>query len=316
MHDYGLDGVALQRFSTILLHPNLVASADRVMTNVRRAAEDHGRIFFLMYDLSGMPPDRFGEIVQDWARLEAQGLTSSTAYLSHRGHPLLGLWGLGFNGRPVKPLDAQLLFDGLQTASASQGGITLLGGVPMGWRTGTHGADSDPGWKSVWRRLGVISPWTVGAYKDEQSADAYGENVLRPDMLAAHGLGADFMPVVFPGFSWANMMAANKQPEKGIKNAIPRNCGRFYWRQVYNAVSSGAGMIYGAMFDEVNEGTAMFKLVPHTTDSASAQWFLTLDADGCRLPSDWYLRLAGAATRAVRRGRAVPENMPLQVPHS
>jgi len=35
-----------------------------------------------------------------------------------------------------------------------------------------------------------------------------------------------------------------------------------YWRQVYDALGAGATMLYGAMFDEVNEGTAMFKMLP------------------------------------------------------
>ena len=61
-------------------------------------------------------------------------------------------------------------------------------------------------------------------------------------------------------------------------------------------------MIFTAMFDEVDEGTAMFKLAPKTDDTPMAPFFLALDADGCALASDYYLRLAGAATRALRRG--------------
>ena len=78
-------------------------------------------------------------------------------------------------------------------------------------------------------------------------------------------------------------------------------------------------MIYGAMFDEVNEGTAMFKMIP---DAAGAPVkgippgysFVTLDADGCALPSDWYLSLAAAATAAVHAGAPISPNLPLPLP--
>jgi hypothetical protein len=51
------------------------------------------------------------------------------------------------------------------------------------------------------------------------------------------------------------------------------------------------------MFDEVNEGTAIFKAAPHRQDAPDRGFWLTLDADGADLPSDWYLRLAGEITR-------------------
>ena len=78
-------------------------------------------------------------------------------------------------------------------------------------------------------------------------------------------------------------------------------------------------MLYGAMFDEVNEGTAMFKLLPETAEAplkgvARGYSFVTLDADGCRLPSDWYLRLAGAATAALHSGARPVSALPLPLP--
>ena len=93
MEQYGLDGVALQRYATELLNPRDVHTLDRVLANVRRAAEDHGRVFFVMYDLSGLTPNDLPSLTQDWRRLEREGLTRSPAYLHHRGHPLLGVLG-------------------------------------------------------------------------------------------------------------------------------------------------------------------------------------------------------------------------------
>jgi uncharacterized protein (TIGR03437 family) len=56
-------------------------------------------------------------------------------------------------------------------------------------------------------------------------------------------------------------------------------------------------MLKIAMFDEVNESTAMFKVAAHRLDAPDQGYWLTLDADGFTLPSDWYLRLAGEITR-------------------
>ena len=40
---------------------------------------------------------------------------------------------------------------------------------------------------------------------------------------------------------------------------IPRNKGSFLWKQLMGAIRAGAEMIYVAMFDEIDEGTAIFK---------------------------------------------------------
>jgi hypothetical protein len=73
---------------------------------------------------------------------------------------------------------------------------------------------------------------------------------------------------------------------------------------VHNAIAAGATMIYGGLFDEVDEATAMYK-VSVTRDTQPVlgedRQFLPLDADGERLPSDWYLKLADYAGRALRR---------------
>ncbi len=271
-----------------------------------------------MYDLSGMAAADLPTVARDWERLQRDGVTRSPAYLHHRGHPLLGLWGLGFAGRPMTPGDALGLLDALARGSAPDG-VTVLGGLPAYWRTRDHDAAADPAWDRVWRRLGVISPWTVGRYGNDAAADTYRRTVLEPDLAAARALGVEDMPVVYPGYSFANVERARHHPDRAIGNFIPRRCGRFYWRQVSNALGAGATMLYGAMFDEVNEATAMFKLLPSAANAPvqgipPGDAVVTLDADGCRLPSDFYLRLAGAATAAVRSGAKPSAELPTTVP--
>ncbi len=315
MKQYGIDGVALQRFSSMLHQPRQIAVVDRVLANVRQAAEASGRGFFIMYDISGLRAVDIPLVLQDWQRLEDSGNTRSRAWISHKGHPVLGIWGLGFASKPLTPDDARLLLAGIARISAPYGGITILGGVPAGWRTGTGDAQSDPAWQTIWPLLGVISPWTVGRYADDAGADAYLRTHLAIDLETTRRMGIDTMPVVFPGFSWANLMHANHNDNKAKFNQIPRRCGHFYWHQLSNALSAGATMLYGAMFDEVDEGTALFKLVTGSLRAPAGTTnlghdFVTLDTDGCQLPSDWYLRLSSAASAALHNQMPLSRTLP------
>src|SRR5260370_65106 len=112
------------------------------------------------------------------------------------------------------------------------------------------------------------------------------------------------MPVIFPGFSWYSLTRGATQ------NQIPRRGGSFLWRQAYNARRAGVQMLKIAMFDEVNEATANFKVAPRRQDAPDEGYWLTLDADGFRLPSDWYLRLAGEITRIFHGQSAATAALP------
>ncbi len=62
-------------------------------------------------------------------------------------------------------------------------------------------------------------------------------------------------------------------------STIPRNGGRFLWEQFHELARLGADSDFVAMFDEVDEGTAIFKV----TDSPPTQaHFVGLDG----MPSD------------------------------
>ena len=116
--------------------------------------------------------------------------------------------------------------------------------------------------------------------------------------------GQIYMPVIYPGFSWHNL---NRD---AAENPVPRNHGEFLWRQAYNARAAGVQVLKIAMFDEVNESTAMFKIASQRKDAPDQGYWLTLDADGANLPSDWYLRLAGEITRAFHEGRPLAPELP------
>ena len=290
MKDNHLDGVFLQRFSSELSSPSFSALRNQVAANVRSGAETYGRAFAIMYDISGQPTNTLiSTLTNDWTFLaNSMQLTQSPFYLRHKGKPVVAIWGFGFSGRPDTPAMAQQVISFFKAA-----GCTVMGGLPTYWRTLNNDAQSDPAWTPVFHSFDILSPWAVGRYADNAGADTFRQNLIVPDLLDVTNAGREYMPVIFPGFSWHNLNA-------GPVNQIPRNAGSFYWRQAYNAVRSGCTMIYGAMFDEVDEGTAMYKLAPTSAELPAQGTFVPLNIDGTTLPSDWYLKLADQAGKMLR----------------
>jgi hypothetical protein len=304
LREYELPGVFLQRFSHRLENPAVRDFRDGVARNVRTAAQSHGRVFALMYDISGHPRDSVvRRLKDDWAyAVDTLRITDSPRYLRHRGRPVLAIWGFGFVDRSATPAQAAELIDFFKNNPEPRYRVTLVGGVPSRWRSLTRDSQPDERWASVYRSFDVLSPWTVGRFRNDRETDRFYEEEVEPDLREARRLRVDYMPVVFPGFSWHNM-----KPDAPF-NRIPRRGGRFYWRQVERAVGLGATMLYGAMFDEVDEGTAMFKVAASSRDAPKDVPFVTLDVDGETLPSDWYLRLARETQKRLaqpaRRGTA------------
>jgi hypothetical protein len=106
------------------------------------------------------------------------------------------------------------------------------------------------------------------------------------------------MPTAFPGFSWDNMR--NAKP--GATN-IPRRKGEFYWRQFAIFRSLGIRTVFVGMFDEVDEGTAIYKVA---NEIPVGRYFVTYEG----LPADYYLKLTGAATRMIRGETPLSEKIP------
>lgn len=303
MEEAGIDGILLQRFVGEIQDPRFREFRNQVTRHVRTGAERHGRVFALEYDLSAQEA---GQLKADWmALVDEMKITDSPRYLRHRGKPLLGVWGFGFKERGGTPREAMELLDWLRNTAPERYRATVIGGVPAGWRTGTGDSHPGPEWAAVYRAFDIISPWTVGRYHEDAAADRYAREMMGPDMAEAARAGREYLPVVFPGFSWKNL-------HDGPLNQIPRRGGRFYWNQVVNAVSSGNTMLKVAMFNEVDEGTAMFKLVPTTANAPVGVPILTLDADGETLPSDWYLRLSGETSRLLRGEIPARKDLPIR----
>lgn len=296
MREYDLPGVFLQRFTARLDNPAVLAFRDTVSHNVRAAAESNGRVFAIMYDISGHPGASVVDAVKrDWVHMvDTVRITESPQYLHHRGRPLLAIWGFGFLDRSPTPGQAAELIEFFKNNPDPRYRVTLLGGVPARWRTLTRDSQANPEWARVYRSFDIVSPWTVGRFRDARGTDRFYAEEVRKDLVETRRLGIEYLPVVYPGFSWHNM-----NPTAPF-NPIRRRGGRFYWRQVERALQTGNTMLYGAMFDEVDEGTAMFKVAPSRREAPVEVPLVTLDADGEHLPSDWYLRLAREAQRKLR----------------
>jgi hypothetical protein len=105
--------------------------------------------------------------------------------------------------------------------------------------------------------------------------------------------GKDYLPVVFPGFSWRNL--SKMRGVDAPLNAIPRLGGEFLWSQARERIAGGSSMLYIAMFDELDEGTAIFKTTMNVP--VGVEGFVTEP----ELKSDHYLWLTGMIGKALRR---------------
>lgn len=302
MKDYGIDGVFVQRFISSVLGRR--AQRDQVLQNVRNGAEKHGRVFANMYDTSGANPSSFVEnIKNDWMHLvDNLKITESPSYLHHDGKPVLSLWGVhvGNSGNDLAASDWLELVTWLTETAPEKYRVTLKAGVSNGWRT------DNASWQAVYDKFKFISPWAVGRYRDNASADGYRNTYFQADLDETASRNMDYIPVVFPGFSWVNLKG-----EGNALNSIPRNRGEFLWHQFYNAMDAGCKMVYVAMFDEVDEGTSIFKTTENKAQTPITGQFLTLDADGTELPSDWYLRLTGEASKMLRGEIPLTNKIPI-----
>jgi hypothetical protein len=208
----------------------------------------------------------------------------------------VAVWGIGFNDHRAYTLEeCRRLIEFFKSD-----GCTIMLGVPTFWREQKGDAVADPALHDVIALADIVSPWTVGRYHTPEDAARYAGKMIGPDLAWCGVHGLDYLPVIFPGFSWRNMYGQDT-------NAIPRLRGEFLWRQFHEAKSIGASMLYVAMFDEVDEGTAIFKCTNDVPPPSEAP-FVTYEG----LPSDYYLRLTGQGARMLRGELPVDAPLPAE----
>jgi hypothetical protein len=302
MEEYGIDGVFLQRFigyAGDYANNNRVGhSFIGVMENVRYGAEKHNRAWAMMYDIGGARPgELMGLLVNDWKRLvDENKIREDRMYLHHNGKPVISLWGIGFVENGFTLREALELITFLQD-DPKYGGNTVKIGVPTYWRTLDRDALGDPFLHEVIRKADIVSPWTVGRFGNVRDVENYVRGASAADMEWCRKNGVAYMPVVFPGFSWHNLM--NSRGRKTGFNDIPRRRGELLSAQIRGQMNNGVTMIYQAMFDEIDEGTAIFKVTNDPPVGGVNRW---VDYEG--LPSDFYLKLVGDAAKELKRRTA------------
>jgi hypothetical protein len=308
MKEYGLDGVLVQRFVGEIRRKQ--QDGDVVLKNIMAAAAEYGRTFAIEYDISGANPETFAQTLQDdWKYLVDQlKVTAHPNYQRHNGKPVVSVWGMGLGADdshpPTDPAVALNLIEWFKKTASEKYPVTYMGGTPAHWGTLTADSRKDAAWAGVYAAMDVVQPWNVGRYSTPVAVDKWKDDVIMPDLKLAAANHQIYMPVAFPGFAWHNLK------ENAKENQIPRLGGEFLWRQAYNAKIAGATVLKIAMFDEVDEGTAILKAAAHRKDAPDQGYWLTLDADGNELPNDWYLRLAGEITRMFHGDIKPDPNLP------
>ncbi len=298
MQDYGLDGVFMQRFFDVTRTEKSRAEGRVILRHALKAAQKHERAIAVMYDLSGLKPgEDCSSLIQDWKelvdelKLTAQGTNQS--YLYHRGKPLVAIWGIGFPDRPynIRQIGLEKLLDFLKS-DPQYGGCSVMLGVPNYFRDLRADTTSDIYLHQIMAKADVIMPWMVGRFSESLYGEMnrYGAQV-KADQVWCANRRLDYVPCVYPGFSWYNL-SKGRDPH----DAIPRLKGLFYWGLMTTAIQSGAKMIYVAMFDEIDEGTAIFKCTSNPPSNQPPAKFLTYEG----LPSDHYLWLTGQAGKILR----------------
>jgi hypothetical protein len=287
IRDYKIDGIILPRFVNSLTDQKHLAAFNKCLANVNASATETKRTFYIMYDTSGSDPVTYKTIIQnDWKWLQQQGYIDSPYYQYHVNKPVVGIWGFGFADRNITRASAVALINWLRSPPSTFQPAYIMGGVPFNWRTGT--GDSDHNWLNVFRSFDVLSPWSVGRYNYGNYMNAFN-TVQMPDYNYLKNYpNVSYAPVIWPGFSWANL-----KDDPTTFNRIPRLGGKFYCLQAAKVLYFRPLFIFVAMFNEVNEGTAIFKTVPTKAMTPAIANFTFLNIDGYNLPSDFFLTLTG-----------------------
>lgn len=293
MKDYGIDGVFMQRFVVEVKESNPKGKRhfNKVLENALKAAKKHGRAICVMYDLSGCGPEDVAYIEQDWKELQSafnlfDNKTHPT-YLRHNKKPLVVLWGVGFNdNRRYTTANVDQLVGKLKGPEKR---VSVMLGVPYYWRSMKNDTENNPALHALIKKSDIIMPWAVGRYSSGNYAQVAGVE-LAADIQWCKNNNVSYVPLAFPGFSWGNL-----KNDPAQYNSIPRLKGDFLWQQVAGAKISGAKSLYVAMFDEIDEGTAIFKCAREgELPLHGDRRFIGIEAD---LQSDHYLWLTGQAAR-------------------
>ena len=236
LRDYGIDGVFLQRFLVGLpgkgplpqeLCEKYAASHHRITGYIRQSAEETGRAWAISYDIAGMPTEHVYEtLIENWKHTVDSGIVQDDRYMKHDGLPVVQIWGFYYDNEHNR-MTAELanrLIDFFEQSGKYQ--ATLVGGGSWDWRT-----NPDPKWQAFYKRFKVYCIWNIGNIApstDDSQQWGASMSFWEEDRKAAVANGTLWIPTVYPGFSWDNLMRT-----KPGETLVSRRKGMFLWEQFH-----------------------------------------------------------------------------------
>ncbi|MDR0371917.1 MAG: T9SS type A sorting domain-containing protein [Prevotellaceae bacterium] len=295
MKEHGIDGVFIQRFVSQTVGGSGKTRVNAVLKYALKAAKKYNRAIAVMYDGGINNETDYKRITSDWKEIvdnfKLFDPTKNPTFLRHNGKPVFALWGYGVNSRGFDPDRFEALCDSIKGETAKK--VSIMIGTPYYWREQISDCVTDTRYHaSLEKWVDIISPWAVGRYRTGNAVTKITQTV--PDDIAwCNKRGITYIPVVFPGFSWQNMKGGDNNPY----DDYPRENGNFFWKQVAANRNAGAQSLYVAMFDEMDEGTCIFKCETTSNTPLNGDGkFIGYDDE---LGSDYYLWLTGQATQWI-----------------
>lgn len=281
MKDYDIDGAFMQRFvGEVVGNAEHKDHFDTVLKHAMKASNKYQRAIAIMYDMSGKATaSELSGMVKDAQELmslyQLNNPDVQKYYLHENGKPMLTLWGVGFNDNDhPKPSVLESVVEELQ----AQGWAIMLG-CPAYWRQG--GGDCVSGGEhtkliNLIKKCDAFMPWYVGRYGYDNFKGTEWQDRIKKDIAEAKTYSTKehkviYSPHLYPGGSDRNMHPNNGDHTRDLTNTgdptnigDPTNTGfryggKFFWDQIYYDIKNGAQALYIGMFDEMDEGTAIFK---------------------------------------------------------
>ena len=146
-------------------------------------------------------------------------------YMFHKGKPVVAVWGIGFNDGRLYTLQECLNLVNFLKNDPVYGGNVVMLGVPSNWRSLSGDCVSDPLVHDIVRAADIVSPWSVGRYSDTESAAGYASSVWIPDVAWCTENNVEYLPVIFPGFSWKHKMGGRIKCHSAKCRPVPLGPG-------------------------------------------------------------------------------------------
>jgi hypothetical protein len=292
MKEYGIDGVWLSQFCDHFPGGTQEADTTGLLTiqrNVQAAAKATGRTWAYMWDMTGFKGQAtkssvYNIMINQWKKMVDQGVTSDPRYMHEKGKPVLLIWGF-FPDRPASQPDfMNPVIDFLQAPGKYQ--AVLISGVEPTWRE-----NGTPEFKAMLMRMSGLQPWSVGRRLVDPNTGYWIQNTTlwEGDMAMCKANNVVFQPVFNSGTH-----LSGPPPVLPALPWVPRRTGNYLWEQFVRASKfSNINSAFVAMFDEINEGTQIFKV---TSKPPVERPFLTNDG----ATNDYYLRLVSLGAKMIK----------------